>query len=108
MFDSSVDIEHVFGKDRRVDRVHIHGRRSAVVAIAMVVSLCVPAVSRAVTGERSDASTRYVVRAGDTVWSIAARRAPGQDPRPIVDAIVRANDLDPANLVPGEELVLPG
>jgi LysM repeat protein len=107
MFDSPLDIEHVFGDGGIVGRVHLNRRRSAVVGLALVLSLCVPAVSRAMTGDRAPGSTRYVVRAGDTVWSIAAGRTAGQDPRPLVDAIVRVNHLDPANLVPGQEIVLP-
>lgn len=50
----------------------------------------------------------YVVRPGDTLWSIAEGLAPGGDPRPLVDAIVRANDVSPGALVPGQVLTLPG
>ena len=50
----------------------------------------------------------YVVRGGDTLWDIAAMIAPGRDPRPVVDAISRANDVDPGALVPGQTLVIPG
>ena len=49
----------------------------------------------------------YVVRRGDTLWRIASRLAgPRADPRPVVDAIVRANHVAGV-LVPGERLVLP-
>jgi nucleoid-associated protein YgaU len=50
---------------------------------------------------------RVVVRPGDTVWSIAVRAAAGADPRPLVDAIVRANDIDPGSIAPGQTLVVP-
>jgi nucleoid-associated protein YgaU len=50
----------------------------------------------------------YVVRPGDTVWSIAVRQAgPGVDPRPLVDAIVEANGVDPGTLAAGQTLVIP-
>ncbi len=52
-------------------------------------------------------SARYVVKAGDTLWSIAVRMAPGRDPRPLVDAIAEANAVDPGALVPGQPLVVP-
>lgn len=52
-------------------------------------------------------STSYVVRQGDTLWSIAERVAPGQDPRPVVDALAAANGVDPGALVPGQALVVP-
>ena len=35
----------------------------------------------------------YVVRDGDTLWSIATRVAHGGDPRPLVDAIEAENDV---------------
>lgn len=49
----------------------------------------------------------YVVRPGDTLWSIATRLAPSTDPRIVIDAITSANGLDPADLVPGHELSIP-
>ena len=48
-----------------------------------------------------------VVEPGDTVWAIAVRAAPGRDPRPLADAIERANAVDPGRLVPGQVLVVP-
>ncbi|HEY3142902.1 MAG TPA: LysM domain-containing protein [Acidimicrobiales bacterium] len=39
----------------------------------------------------------YVVQPGDSLWSIAQRLAPGEDPRPIVDELRKRNggiDLD--------------
>ena len=35
----------------------------------------------------------YVVRPGDTLWSIAASVAPGDDPRPVVDRLRAATDI---------------
>lgn len=52
------------------------------------------------------ASHRYVVRSGDTLWSIAERAGSG-DPRQLVDAIARANHVEPDALVPGQTLVIP-
>ena len=49
----------------------------------------------------------YVVRAGDTLWTIASRLAgPSADPRPVVDAIVHANHLG-GTLAVGANLVVP-
>lgn len=50
---------------------------------------------------------RYVVRAGDTLWAIAEHQTGGEDPRPLVDAIADANDLDAAGIVPGQTLIVP-
>ena len=49
----------------------------------------------------------YVVRRGDSLWAIAETLSDGADPRPLVDAIARANDVDPAALTPGQTLVIP-
>ena len=49
-----------------------------------------------------------MVRAGDTLWSIAARIAgPQADPRPVVDELVQANHVSTGVIVPGETLRLP-
>jgi len=50
--------------------------------------------------------TSYVVREGDTLWSIAQRLSPGSDPRPIVDALSAVNGVDAGELVPGQTLVM--
>ena len=76
----------------------------AVLAISAV--LAVPAASRALGSDRPRTVT-YIVRADDTVWSIASRVAAGKDPRSVVDAIVRLNGIDPGAIVPGQELRLP-
>ena len=49
----------------------------------------------------------YVVRAGDTVWSIAEGVAEGSDPREVVDAIAARNGIEPGAVVPGQALVIP-
>ena len=41
------------------------------------------------------------------MWGIAVRRAPGSDPRQVVQAIVDTNNIDAGTLVPGEVLVIP-
>jgi hypothetical protein len=46
-----------------------------------------------------------VVRAGDTLWSIASRVEPDADPRPLVDELSAARDGAP--LQPGERIRLP-
>lgn len=47
-----------------------------------------------------DELASVTVRQGDSLWSIAQRLAPGEDPRPLVDALDDARDGAP--LVPGE------
>ncbi len=49
----------------------------------------------------------HVVRSGDTLWSIATRFEPAQDPRLVVARIASANGIEPGSLVPGQELAIP-
>ncbi len=43
-----------------------------------------------------------VVQPGDTLWAIARRLAPGEDPRPLVDQLAAAHGSGP--LLPGQVL----
>lgn len=47
----------------------------------------------------------YIVRPGDSLWSIAAGLAPGEDPRPLVDALARRNGG--TGIEAGQRLVVP-
>ncbi len=48
-----------------------------------------------------------VVAPGETLWALAKRIAPGQDPRPVVEQIRRLNDLSGGGLQAGQQLLLP-
>jgi nucleoid-associated protein YgaU len=48
----------------------------------------------------------YVVRSGDSVWSIAERLTAG-DPTLLVDAIAARNGIDVGDIVPGQAIVIP-
>ena len=50
-------------------------------------------------------AAEYVVRRGDTLWSIAASLEPGRDPRPMVDAL--AHEIGGSALYPGEAIAVP-
>lgn len=77
--------------------------------VAVLAAFGAGPVGRAVAPEapRPVAEHRYVVRAGDTLWAIAERVAPGEDPRPVVDSIETRNDVAAGSLVPGQSLVVP-
>jgi LysM repeat protein len=49
---------------------------------------------------------RYVVKPGDTLWTIATRHYAG-DPRDAIYRIDRRNHLGGSVIVPGQRLVLP-
>ena len=74
------------------------------VILALLLAL---ALSLARPSQGAEAESRYVVRAGDTLWSIAATRYSG-DPREAVWRIEQRNGLVGRPLQPGTVLVLPG
>jgi Tfp pilus assembly protein FimV len=94
-----------------VSRTRVRRRRLAVtLAAALVAGAWAGPLARALGDGREAvpaARSTYLVRAGDTLWSIAERFAPGQDPRPLVDAIASANGVDAGGLAPGATLVIP-
>ena len=110
MFGSALDTEHPFGRIRAMGRTRVCRRRLGLVLIgALVVAIWAGPGASALGTKRAvpTAGERYVVRAGDTLWSIAEHRSPGEDPRSLVDAIAEANGVDAGSLVPGQTLVVP-
>ena len=91
-------------------------RRRRAVAAGLVVALVLVlwAASSALGGDPLPVSERvpalhpgevYVVQPGDTLWSIAQRLKPHDDPRPVVDRLVAAHGG--ATIHVGERLPLP-
>jgi nucleoid-associated protein YgaU len=88
-------------------RTRVRWGRLAVLGAVVLSPFAAHAAADASAGGRAAAVRTYVVRPGDTLWSIAARvSAPGADLRPVVDELERANHLGSA-IVPGEVLHLP-
>lgn len=112
MFGSALDLEHTFDTMSSMRRRAII-RRRRITGTALVLSVALAWAAGplghalAARDPVPVASRHVVVRTGDTLWSIAVRVAPAQDPRAVVDAIQQANAVDPGHLVPGQTLVLP-
>ena len=97
----------------------VHGARRflpGVVTLIALVGLWFGAGALAAVGRSMPSATQkgllkvdggyaYVVRPGDTLWSIATRLVPSADPRPLVDRL--AAELHGTTLRPGEVIVVP-
>lgn len=88
--------------------------RTLVILLSIALVLVVPSLmgwhgrwhgeARVAYAERARIS--YTVKQGDTLWSIARRIAPGQDPRPVVDELIAGNHLK-GSLQAGQAIDLP-
>ena len=108
-FETVVDSEHVFGQPGAMHRTYVRRRVIVIGASLALVATTGGSIARAFgAGEPARlASTRtYVVREGDTLWSIVSRVAPDRDPRELIE-VVLANDPDAETLVPGQILGIP-
>ena len=94
------------GRMRLTRRGRILARALAVVLVVAGFMLVAPGLARGDGPERPAPRITYVVESGETLWSIARRVAPGQDPRPVVDGLIEANHLRDGLQV-GQELSIP-
>jgi len=88
-----------------------HMRRLLAVAVALVVLWMFAATATAALNAGSvptdTHTTSYVVKAGDTEWSIAVRFDQRDDTRDVIDWIERHNRLSGQAIRPGETLIIP-
>jgi len=115
MFDQALDTEQTFAHPDAMERTYVRRRRTvAVVAAALVAVLMSPLAAGAVRrGEPSAPAAQQVpaqavvVQAGDTLWSIAQRIRPADDPREVAGEIAAANGVQPGALTVGASLIVP-
>jgi LysM repeat protein len=80
------------------------------VTLGLLVMLSGPIASAIGLGSHGAvpvSSRTYVVRPGDSLWSIATAVAPARDPRLVVDEIRQVNGSGSTRLVPGQVLSVP-
>jgi LysM repeat protein len=84
------------------------------IAVGGLATVVAPPASQAadpapagVAGGQPDQPRVAVVRPGDTLWSVAARHLPSQDPVGMIEEIRRLNRLPDHTIHPGQELILP-
>jgi LysM repeat protein len=76
-------------------------------AVAALIGIAVPGTVVADEPGIPVTTKTIVVLPGDTLWDIARRVAPAEDPRATVYEIRRLNGLAGADIRVGEELVVP-
>ena len=83
--------------------------RLVLLVVIVLVTIWVGArIANATSNAAAFSEHTYVVRAGDTLWSVANRAYPGShDPRQLVFRIERRNHLASADIRPGQVLTLP-
>jgi hypothetical protein len=74
------------------------------IVIALAVTMFWAVFARA--SESAQPAQAYVVKPGDSLWSISAERYPG-DPREGIWKLRRVNGLTGSAIYPGQELLLP-
>jgi len=111
MFGSRLDSEQAFGEHGDMHRTYVRRRVAALILGVILVLAVSGPVARAIGVVRDEpvlvSARTYVVRPGDTVWSVAESAAGGADPRPWVDAIAARNAIEPGAVVPGQALIIP-
>jgi hypothetical protein len=79
-------------------RLVVRRRRLALAGVTILMScglLLATGPSGTATASRDDAPKAVVMRAGDSLWSLAERYAPeGIDPRAYVDAVMTTNGFE--------------
>jgi nucleoid-associated protein YgaU len=76
------------------------------VAAGLLVGLARPALLAAAP-HPLPAPVVHVVRPGETLWGLAERYAPREDPRQYIYELGRINSLGNGAIFPGERLTLP-
>ena len=113
MFDQALDTEQAFAHPDAMERTYVRRRRTVAVVVvgtALVAVLMSPLAAGAVRrGEPSAPAAQQVVvvQSGDTLWSIAQRARPGDDPRVVTGEIAAVNGVQPGALTVGSSLVVP-
>lgn len=112
MFGSRLDIEQAFGEHGDMHRTYVRRRVAALILGVILVLAVSGPMARAIGVVRDEpvlvSARTYVVRPGDSLWTIATTIAPAQDPRRVVLELDRANPGSTERLVPGQVLSIPG
>lgn len=79
----------------------------AIVALSIAIVGGGSALASRDAGAATGSFTTITVSSGDSLWTIAQEVAPYDDPRDVVDAIVRLNALESVTVQAGQSLAIP-
>ncbi len=88
-------------------------RRGRAAVLLVMVALLLGAfaagrtASQASQAEQRSVLSQTTVQRGESLWTVARRVAPEQDPRQVVVALRRLNSLPTAQVQAGQQLLLP-
>ena len=89
-------------------------RRGRLVLLVLAVGILLVAISVGRAGSQAATATetgptlqQTTVQQGETLWAVAQRIAPDNDPREVVAQIRRINHLESSSLRVGQQLLLP-
>lgn len=89
-------------------------RRGRILLLAVLVSVLFGAFSLGRAGSQAapqaqptPALQQMTVQPGESLWTVAERIAPDNDPREVIAQIQRLNDLSDSTLRIGQQLLLP-
>ena len=101
----------------RTSQVHLTRRGRALVLLALVAVLFAAfslgrantqaSAARPAPSVAEPVFDQVVVQPGESLWSVARRVAPQNDPREVMAQIRRINDLAGTELIVGQQLLLP-
>lgn len=111
------DVQARTGAGTRPARMRLHLTRRGRVVLTLLVVVPLLAVLGAVmlngggaaaTGSAGDVHFQHVtIASGETLWQVAEQVAPKSDPRDVIDAIVRLNDLSSTDVMAGQSIAIP-
>ena len=76
-------------------------------ALVAWAALTAPAEAAVAPPAGPGATLTVTVQPGDSLWTIAARRVPDQDPRVTISQIQDLNGLSSGRVLPGEQILVP-
>jgi len=97
---------------RQPVRLTARGRAAVFFLLSVVTLLLIVIATGGTSADASatpggPATASIVVTSGDSLWTVAKSLRPNGDPRAMMHTLVELNNLQGADLVPGQQLIVP-